>query len=236
MPTTPSASENTSCDGEFGHPLEVAARLAAENPGNKAALAELFDGMYEPVVRYMHGRIQDPVTAEDLAQEVFVKIVQNIHSYTGAGIWAWVWAIARNVYVDYFRPLKNRGFEQPTGDFWHLDAPSTEMGPEEIAEWNDLRTAIKGKLGNLPESQHMVLALRLVCGYSTAETAQIMGKAVGTIRVLQCRALAKLRRLMPERDSNLAMYMLSASDSEREEGKRATPVRLREKNDVGSLG
>ncbi|MFJ5142946.1 RNA polymerase sigma factor [Streptomyces sp. NPDC088707] len=233
---TPSASANTSCSGEFGHPLEAAAALAAEDPSNKAALAELFDAMYEPVVRFMHGRIQDPVTAEDLAQEVFVKIVQNIHTYTGGGIWAWVWTIARNVYVDYFRPMKNRGFEQPTGDFWHLDAPSTEMGPEEIAEWNDLRTAIKDKLNKLPEAQHMVLALRITCGYTTAETAQIMGKAVGTIRVLQCRALAKLRRLMPDRDSNLAMYLLSASDLERKVGERATPVRLREKNDVGSQG
>jgi len=236
MPTTPGASETTSCNGEPGRALEVAARLASEDPSNKAALAELFNAMYEPVVRFMHARTQDPSTAEDLAQEVFVKIVQNIHAYTGAGIYAWVWAIARNVYADHFRPKKNRGFEQPTGDFWHLDVPSTEMGPEEIAEWSNLRAAIKGKLDKLPEAQHMVLALRITCGYSTAETAQIMGKAVGTIRVLQCRALAKLRRLMPERDSNLATYLLSASDSGRAKGERATPVSLREKSNAGSQG
>ncbi|MET9528146.1 RNA polymerase sigma factor [Streptomyces coeruleorubidus] len=236
MPRTPSANENASCDGEFGHPLEAAASLAAEDPSNKAALAELFNAMYEPIVRFMQARIQDPNTAEDLAQEVFVKVVQNIHGYTGGGIYAWIWAIARNVYTDYFRPMRNRGFEQPTGDFWHLDAPSTEMGPEEAAEWNDLRKAIRGKLDKLPEEQHMVLALRITCGYSAAQTAEIMGKRVGTIRVLQCRALAKLRGLMPERDSNLAMYLLSASDTERKEGEQATRVKLREKNDVGSKG
>ncbi|MGA5411535.1 RNA polymerase sigma factor [Streptomyces lavendulocolor] len=236
MPRTPSANENTSCDGESGDALEAAAALAAENPSNKAALAELFAGMYEPVVRFMQARIQDPSTAEDLAQEVFVKVVQNIHGYTGGGIYGWIWAIARNVYNDYFRPMRNRGFEQPTGDFWHLDAPSTEMGPEEAAEWKDLRRAIRGKLDKLPEEQHMVLALRITCGYTTAQTAEIMGKRVGTIRVLQCRALAKLRGLMPERDSNLAMYLLSASDPERKEGERAAPVKLRERNDVGSKG
>jgi RNA polymerase sigma-70 factor (ECF subfamily) len=235
MPRTPSTSETTSCDGEQGHSLEAAASRAAGDPSDKAALAELFNGMYEPVVRFMHARIQDPVTAEDLAQEVFVKVVQNIHTYTGGGIYAWIWSIARNVYSDYFRPMRNRGFEQPTGDFWHLDAPSTEMGPEEAAEWKELRRAIKGKLDKLSESQHMVLALRITCGYSTAQTAEILGKPVGTIRVLQYRALAKLRGLMPDRDSNLAMYLLSASDPERQ-GEQATPVRLREKNNVGSQG
>ncbi|WP_167455551.1 RNA polymerase sigma factor [Streptomyces tirandamycinicus] len=233
MPKTPSG-ETTSGQGEFAHPLEAAAAMAAEDPTNKAALAELFNGMYEPVVRFMHARIQDPVTAEDLAQEVFVKIVQNIGGYTGGGVFAWVWRIARNVYNDYFRPMKNRGIEQPTGDFWHLDAPSAEMGPEETAEWSDLRLAIRGKLDKLPEAQHMVLALRITCGYSTAETAEIMGKPVGTIRVLQCRALAKLRGLMPECDSNLATYLLSASNTEQDED--AAPVKLREKNDVGSQG
>ncbi|MFD9248354.1 RNA polymerase sigma factor [Streptomyces bottropensis] len=236
MPRTPSASENTSCDGEFGPALETAAAAAAEDPSNKAALAELFNAMYEPIVRFMNARIQDPNTAEDLTQEVFVKVVQNISGYTGGGIYAWIWAIARNVYSDYFRPMRNRGFEQPTGDFWHLDAPSAEMGPEESAEWADVRKAIRAKLDKLPEEQHMVLALRITCGYTAAQTAEIMGKRVGTIRVLQFRALAKLRGLMPERDSNLAMYLLSASDSEQKEGERAAPVKLREKNDVGSKG
>ncbi|MBV1940793.1 sigma-70 family RNA polymerase sigma factor [Streptomyces sp. BV286] len=232
----PSANASTSCDGETGQALEAAAQLAAEDPSNKAALAELFYAMYEPIARYMNGRIQDPSTAEDLAQEVFVKVVQNIHTYTGAGIKGWIWAIARNVYNDYFRPMKNRGFEQPTGDFWHLDAPSTEMGPEESAEWAELRGAIRGKLDKLPKAQAMVLALRITCEFSAAETAEIMGRPVGTIRVLQCRALAKLRGLMPEGDSKLAMYLLSSSDTEREKGARATSVRLKEKDDVGSRG
>ncbi|MEU0857442.1 sigma-70 family RNA polymerase sigma factor [Streptomyces griseofuscus] len=232
MPESPSASVTS---GGFGHPLEAAAVLAAEDPTNKAALAELFDGLYEPVVRFMHARVQDPGTAEDLAQEVFVKIVQKIDSYDGRGIFGWVWAIARNVFNDYFRPMRNRGFEQPTGDFWALDAPSTEMGPEEAAEWNDLRRAIKGKLDKLSEDQHLVLGLRITCGYTTAETAEIMGKPVGTIRVLQCRALAKLRGLMPERDSTLAAYLLSSTDTKQD--KSAAPrVKLREKKDAGSKG
>ncbi|MFD7764098.1 RNA polymerase sigma factor [Streptomyces microflavus] len=238
MPQTPSASETPSCDGDSGHPMEVAAIAAAQDPANKAALAALFDGFYEPVMRYMQGRVKDPATAEDLAQEVFVKIVQKIHSYSGGGIFAWVWAISRNVYNDFFRPMKNRGFEQPTGDMWQLDAPSADMGPEELAEWDEVRRAIRGKLDKLPDTQHMVLSLRITCGFSTAETAEIMGKPVGTIRVLQCRALAKLRKSMPQGSSNLATFLLSATDAQRaEDVMHAAPtVRLRETKDAGSRG
>ncbi|MER5482618.1 sigma-70 family RNA polymerase sigma factor [Streptomyces sp. NPDC002812] len=238
MPETPGADGTKPYAMELEQPLEAAAASAAADPSNKAALAELFAEMYEPVVRFMQARVNDPMTAEDLAQEVFVRVVQRIRSYTGGGIWAWVWAIARNVHNDHFRPMRNRGFEQPTPDFWHLDAPSSEMGPEETAQWNDLRRAILPKLHRLTSQQREVLHLRLTCGRTTAETAGIMGKPVGTIRVLQCRALAKLRKLMPEGDSTLATYLLSASDEQREEDRTnmAPPVQLREKNDAGSMG
>lgn len=234
MPRTPSTSETTSCDGALS-PLEQAANLAAAEPGNKAALAEIFGDMYEPVVRFMQARIQDPATAEDLAQETFVKVVQKIDSYDGRGIRGWIFAIARNVYNDYFRPMRNRGFEQPTSDFWRLDYPSPEMGPAERAEWDDLRAAIRKKLDKLSHDQHLVLALRITSGHTTAETAEIMGKPVGTIRVLQYRALAKLRSLMPESDSTLAAYLLSTTDGQQDDGGAAS-VTLREKNNAGSKG
>ncbi|MEU6632794.1 RNA polymerase sigma factor [Streptomyces rubiginosohelvolus] len=238
MPQPPSASEPMSCDGGLGHPMEAAAVAAAQDPSNKAALAELFDGLYEPIVRFMQVRIQDPATAEDLAQEVFVKIVQKIHNYSGGGIFAWVWTISRNVYNDFFRPMRNRGFEQPTGDMWQLDAPSADMGPEELAEWDEIRRAIRERLSKLPSAQHEVLSLRITCGFSTAETAEIMGKPVGTIRVLQCRALAKLRKSMPKDGNNLAAFLLSATDAQRaEDVMHAAPsVTSREKYDAGSRG
>ncbi|MER7759496.1 sigma-70 family RNA polymerase sigma factor [Streptomyces sp. NPDC097619] len=236
MRQTPSESEHPPPAGEF-EPLEAAALRAAEDPTNKDALAYLFSALYEPVVRYMRGRVQDPATAEDLAQEVFVKVVQKIHLYDGGGINAWIWTVARNVYNDHFRPKRNRGFEQPTSDFWYLDAPSAEMGPAEVAEWNELRQAIQGKMGELPPQQNRVLALRITAGFSPTETAEIMGKSVGTIRVLHCRALAKLRKLMPESDSNLAAYLRPTSDAQRREGVMADePVRLRERDDAGSMG
>ncbi|MEU9925048.1 sigma-70 family RNA polymerase sigma factor [Streptomyces griseoluteus] len=212
------------------HPLQAAAGRAAADPSDKVALAELFNALYEPVTRFMQARVYEPATAEDLAQEVFVKVVQGISGYTGGGVHAWVFTIARNVTSDHFRRLRNRGYEQPTGEMWQLDTPSEEMGPEEIAQWADLRSAINRKLTKLPEAQQEVLRLRLIAGLSTTETAEVMAKPVGTIRVLQCRALAKLRRLMPDGGSTLATYLLTACDAEQAEALTyAAQVRVREK-------
>jgi RNA polymerase sigma-70 factor (ECF subfamily) len=217
--------------------MEEAAARAAADPGDKAALAELFNGLYEPVVRFMQARVYDPGLAEDLTQDVFVKMVQSIRGYTGGGIYAWVWSIARSVSSDHFRPMRNRGYEQPTGEIWQLDMPSADMGPEELAEWADLRAAINKKLNKLPEDQQEVLRLRLISGLSTAQVAEVMAKPTGTIRVLQCRALAKLRKLMPEGDSSKASFLLSATDdTEREEAlmNAAPVVRVREKRHAES--
>lgn len=217
------------------HPLEAAASRAAADPSDKAALAELFNALYEPVVRFMQARVYEPATAEDLAQEVFVKLVQKIGSYTGGGIYAWVWTIARNAISDHFRRLRNRGYEQPTDEIWQLDLPSSDLGPDELAQWSELRQAINQRLNKLPEAQREVLRLRLVAGLSTSETAEVMAKPVGTIRVLQCRALAKLRKLMPNGDSTLATYLLSSSDGQEEEAlTNAAQVRLRENRHAGS--
>jgi RNA polymerase sigma-70 factor (ECF subfamily) len=220
-----SASSRQPESGAAAHPLEEAAAQAAANPSDKAALAELFNALYEPVVRYMQARVYDPCLAEDLAQDVFVKLVQGIGRYTGGGIYGWVWAIARSTAADHFRPMRNRGYETPTGEIWQLDAPSADMGPEELAEWADLRVAINRKLSKLPDDQQEVLRLRLIAGLSTAEVAEVMAKPAGTIRVLQCRALAKLRKLMPEGNSSMASLLLSATDPQQEQAlMNAAPV------------
>ncbi|MEU5181179.1 sigma-70 family RNA polymerase sigma factor [Streptomyces longwoodensis] len=230
MGETPSADAHQAGKGGAGHSLEDAASEAAADPSNKAALAVLFNALYEPVVRFMQTRVYEPATAEDLAQEVFVKVVQSISGYTGGGICAWVFTIARNAANDHYRRLRNRGYEQPTGEMWQLDMPSADMGPEERAQWRELGQALHRKLGQLPETQQEVLRLRLVAGLSSAETAEILSKPVGTIRVLQCRALAKLRKLMPDGDSALAMHLLSASDPQDEALANVPHVRVRERS------
>ncbi|MBG7704891.1 sigma-70 family RNA polymerase sigma factor [Streptomyces sp. MC1] len=235
MAETPGPGAHQAGQGGVDHSLQAAAARAAADPSDKVALAELFNALYEPVVRFMQARVYEPATAEDLAQEVFVKVVQRISGYTGGGIHAWVFTIARNVTSDHFRRLRNRGYEQPTGEMWQLDMPSDDMGPEEVAQWADLRSAINRKLNKLPEAQQEVLRLRLIAGLSTTETAEVMGKPVGTIRVLQCRALAKLRRLMPDGGSTLATYLLTASDAEQDEAlTNVAQVRVREKRHAGS--
>lgn len=219
-----------------GRLLEEAAAQAAAEPGDQTALDELFSGLYEPVLRYVQARVYEPATAEDLTQDVFVKLVQAVGRYSGGGIYGYVFAIARNVITDHYRRLRNRGYETPTGEVWQLDMPSADMGPEEVAEWSELRQAINRLLNQLPASQQEVLRLKLVAGLSTAEMAEVLAKPVGTIRVMQCRALAKLRKLMPDGTSTMATYLLSASDGRKraELLTDAAQLRVRESSHAGS--
>ncbi|TDC08361.1 sigma-70 family RNA polymerase sigma factor [Streptomyces sp. 8K308] len=190
--------------------LERAAVAAAENPSDRESLRIIFESLYEPVLRFMRARSDDWSIAEDLAQEVFVRVVGKIESYSGGSIHAWIFAIARNVYSDHYRPRRNRGFEQLSSDFTQFELPSDDIGPEEIIQWSELGEALRVKLASLPCEQQRVIELRVIAGLTASEVGQILGKPSGTVRVLQYRALAKLRKLMPSPDSRIASHMLQA--------------------------
>ncbi|MFF4188131.1 RNA polymerase sigma factor [Streptomyces sp. NPDC001691] len=232
MPDARSTCTSVLCEQEADRELNEVALSAAANPDAQADIAELFQRMWDPIQRYMETKVGNPATAEDLAQDTFIKVVENIGNYQGGGIWAWVFAIARNVCNDHYRPMRNRGYEQPAAEIWKLDVPSPELGPEEVAQWNELGRAMNLKINKLRPDQREVLRLRLRVGLTPAQTAEVMGKNVGTIRVLQYRALKSLRTLLPE-SSTLATYLLSASPVGTDEDVIPTScVELRERNDV----
>lgn len=231
MRPTPSPSDKRSDDRAPGLDLNAVALAAAADPKDSDSLAALFQNMWDPVLRYMETKVKHPATAEDLAQDTFARVIEKIGTYTGPSIWAWVFAIAENCVRDHFRPMRNRGYEQPA-ETWRFDQPSRELGPDEIAEWNEIGRALNTRINKLRPDYREVLRLRLMAGLTTAQTAEVMGKAVGNIRVLQYRAVRALRKQLPA-SSELATLLLSSSANAGEDDLIPTSrVELREKDDV----
>ncbi|MFJ4342673.1 RNA polymerase sigma factor [Streptomyces sp. NPDC088915] len=231
MPESPSPRAEQSYDCDSGLDLNTVALAAARNPEDSDGLATLFQHMYDPVVRYMETKVKDPATAEDLAQDTFARVVERIETYTGAGIWAWVFRVADNVCRDHYRPMRNRGYEQPS-ETWRVDLPSHDLTPEEVVEWSELGRALNQRINKLRPDYREVLRLRLMAGLTAAQAAEVMGKEMGNIRVLQHRALKALRKHLPA-DSTAALYFLSASPDAGEDGViRTSRVDLKEKSDV----
>jgi RNA polymerase sigma-70 factor (ECF subfamily) len=167
-------------------------RLVADaQAGDTWAFGMIFDHFHEPIYRYIASRVHRPADAEDLTQHVFVKALEALPRYEARGIpfGGWLFRLARNAVIDHVRTRHDHAELDTVVGFTHGDA-----GPEEIAAVRQELDAIGEALTTLTEEQREAITLRFFGGLSAREAAEAMGKQEGTVRGLQFRAIASLRR------------------------------------------
>jgi RNA polymerase sigma-70 factor (ECF subfamily) len=171
---------------------ETLDRLVAEaQRGNTAAFGRIFDEFGGPIYRFIASRVNSPSDAEDLTQLVFVKALEALPRYEARGIpfGGWLFRLARNAIIDQSRTRRD-----------HLSLVTVvtrateEAGPEAMATLRDDLERVARALTDLTDDQREVIALRFFAGLSVYEAAAAMGRQEGTVRGLQFRAIAALRR------------------------------------------
>jgi RNA polymerase sigma-70 factor (ECF subfamily) len=170
--------------------------------GDRRSVTEILELVYPLVRRYCTTRVGSGghlgVTVDDLTQEICLATVQAIPRYRdqGKSFLAVVYGIAANKIADACR----RAQAHPTCAVAEFpDAPSTAPGPEELALAADRRRTARDLLRVLAPTHREVLVMRLVLGWTAAETAEAIGTSPGVVRVMQHRALNKLRAQLRER-------------------------------------
>src|SRR6476659_3595973 len=165
--------------------------VAAAKAGDPEAFGSLFDAYYGPVYRYVASRVGRPSDAEDLAQLVFVKVLESLPRYEQRGIpfGGWLFRLARNVVIDHVRTRR----EHVTLDVI-VEKSSDDQGPDELAVLRQEMDSIAHALRRLTPEQREAVELRFFAGLSAKEAAEAMGRQEGTVRGLQFRAIAALRR------------------------------------------
>ncbi|MFZ3557241.1 RNA polymerase sigma factor [Streptomyces sp. BH055] len=182
---------------------DLVTRAAAGGPDGADAIAALYDELNDKVFNWVRFYVRDLHVAEDLCQEVWLKVARNIGKYrAGTSFHAWLRTITKNRVLDYLRPLQARPSELLYADHLELDRPLVGQGPEEYAERRALAQAVASRLNKLRPEQRQVLILRFFDGESPAATAEIMGKTDGAVRTLTVRALRKLAAVMPAGESS----------------------------------
>ncbi|MYW67108.1 sigma-70 family RNA polymerase sigma factor [Streptomyces sp. SID8379] len=181
----------------------LAARAAAGGADGADAIAALYDELNDKVSNWIRFYVRDVHVAEDLCQEVWLKVARNIGKYRpGTSFHAWLRTITKNRALDYLRSMQARPSEVLYADHLELDRPRVGRGPEEYAEMRALAEAVATRLNKLRPEQRQVLILRFFDGETPARTAEIMGKTDGAVRTLTLRALRKLATVMPSGESS----------------------------------
>jgi RNA polymerase sigma-70 factor, ECF subfamily len=167
-------------------------RLVQEaRAGDAWAFGLLFDHYHLPVYRYIASRVHRPSDAEDLTQLVFVKALEALPRYEARGIpfGGWLFRLARNTVIDHVRTRHEHiDLDSAAGQAGH------EAGPDEVTVTRQELDEMAAALEALTDEQREAIALRFFAGLSAREAAAVMGKQEGTIRGLQFRAIAALRR------------------------------------------
>jgi RNA polymerase sigma-70 factor (ECF subfamily) len=163
--------------------------------GDSESFGRLYDIYLEPIYRYVYHHVGESKTAEDIAQEVFIKAWKAIKSCRGKEktFKSWLYRIAHNHTVDYFRCRRNEPRIDDQNVAENLDSPDASL--DETEEEYEIERVLS-EMTSLPDSQRQVVILKFLEGLDNREVSRIMGKSQGAIRVLQVRALAGLRERM----------------------------------------
>jgi RNA polymerase sigma-70 factor (ECF subfamily) len=156
--------------------------------GNFNAFGQLYEMFLDKIYRYAYYQVKDKMTAEDITETVFMKAWKQIATCKGQGdtFSAWLYRIAHNQVVD---TLKSSFAVAPID----LDGISDFDSPELVADMRDETEELAAMIAELPEGQRQVLILKFIEGLSNTEISRILKKSEQAIRILQMRALARMR-------------------------------------------
>lgn len=187
----------------MAHPEEDEALLPRLATGDRAALDLLYDRYAGPAYALLLRIVADRQLAEDLLQEVFVRVWQRAGLYQAdrGRVLTWTLSIAHNLAIDEVRRRRRRPQEAEE----HQDAtatdllalvPTAEPGPEQLAWERHRHAQIVGALQTLPEAQRVLIELAYFEGYTQSQLAERLGEPLGTIKTRLRLGIQKLRTIL----------------------------------------
>lgn len=161
--------------------------------GDTAALTALYEEHAPRLYRYFLPRVSGrSQQAEDLTEEVFVRVLERLERYEDRGLpfGAWLFRIAHNLLIDHQR-------RQPKQPVVAIDECEELRGPAERQLQQALdQHEISVTIARLTNDQRSVIQLRFIQGLSIIETAAALGKTEESVKKLQARGLMAMRRIM----------------------------------------
>jgi RNA polymerase sigma-70 factor (ECF subfamily) len=160
-------------------------------------MEKIFIDLHVPIYRYIYYKTgQNKELAEDLTEDVFVKVWTNRASYKPevSSIKSWVYAIARYHVIDYYRKNK-KNYETSKNEDIYFDKNDNLNQDEGI-----LIDEVKEGLSRLDKKERDVIILRYINGLSIEEISQLIHKKSSATKVMIHRAIKHLKKILDSYD------------------------------------
>jgi RNA polymerase sigma-70 factor (ECF subfamily) len=175
--------------------------------GDRSALEALVERHHASLVRYFHLQSRSRETAEDLAQEVWIRVIRHRDSYRPtARFQTYLFAIARNLWIDRYRSNKAApptvsadkevGGEGEGGERLSASLPSREPEPSAEASVHEEAGRVRAAVERLPPGLREVFELGEVQGLKYRDVSEILDIPVGTVKSRMHAAVARLREVL----------------------------------------
>lgn len=174
--------------------VDDAQLLKLAKGGNAEAFGEIYERNTNLIFGFLYANLDSRLDAEDLTEDVFLRAWDYLPDFDDSGVpfSAFLLRIARNALYDHYRRSKHRAN--------HLDIENVylvaDSNPVEKVSDNFRHEELREVLDELKEDYRLVLVLRFLKELSPAETAEVMERSVGAVRVLQHRAINAARKLL----------------------------------------
>ncbi len=158
--------------------------------------AERYRRYFPRVFAYVYGRIRDVHASEDIASEVFERAFVKAHTLRHEEAFGtWLFAIARNLVISYCR--KRNRFGGPV-DYELVNSFPGDGAPEEDLLEREEVAKIMRHLRRFPQREQDIISFKFDAELTNVQIAEIMNLSESNVRVILCRTLQKLRKVLQE--------------------------------------
>ena len=176
--------------------------VASALRGSQDAYRELVKRFERPIYSLVVRMVQDPATAEDLAQEVFLKAFRRLGSYDPQWKFSsWLFKIAHNTTIDYLRrggpaTVSLEAEEDDKGGLGAVLADGTTEDPQTMAERRDLARSLERAIARLRPEYRQAVLMFYAHGASYQDICEVTGLPLGTVKTNLHRARKELAQEM----------------------------------------
>lgn len=156
------------------------------------AFGKLYEYYFQKVYMYVYSKCKNKDISEDVVSITFSKALKNIPKYEDRGysFGTWLYTIARNELYDNWNESKKMT-QIPDFPVNNSEGDVTATGAERETMMENVMNVVKF---DLPAHYQEIIELRYVSGFSLAETAEITGKSIDSIKSITKRAFATIRK------------------------------------------
>ncbi len=171
--------------------------------GNESAFEEIVQRHQVKVINLIYYFLNDQWEAEDVGQEVFLKVWENAPKFKGKSKFStWLYRIVINSCLNHKRSGKKES--NPQDSISNLSdglnnpelAGNTQCNPHQVMEKKERETIVNQSIRLLPQNQRMALILSRFEGYSYAEIAELMNVSISSVESLLFRAKQNMAKIL----------------------------------------